>query len=108
MSDVISKLKTGLVSFGFAADEGVNASPGLYCFWLRGTCLYVGMSTNLKRRIAAHCTGETNPELADYFDTFEDEIKMAVAYIDAPEDELRKMEAGAMSKLHPITNRQGM
>ena len=33
---------------------------GLYSFWFHGCCLYVGMSTDIGRRLWEHRTNETN------------------------------------------------
>lgn len=107
MSDIASKLASDLVQLGYTYYEHVDESPGLYCFWIRGTCLYVGMSTNLKRRLQQHCSAEDNPILKDHFRSYSNEIKLSLVYRNASVDELRRLELQAISKLRPIANRSG-
>ena len=95
------------VPFGYASYERVAETPGLYCFWIRGACLYVGMSGNLKRRLQQHCTAEDNPILRDHFRVYSGEVEISIVYRDVSADELRKIESRAISKLHPIANRSG-
>lgn len=107
MSDIGLSLQSGLMPFGYGSHETVDESPGLYSFWARCTCLYVGMSENLRRRIKEHETAEANAELAKYFADFEDEIEFSVAYADETSAVLRKLELEAVTMLQPLTNRQG-
>lgn len=101
MSDVIDRLRLDTVPFGYEHHEVVPAEPGLYSFWLRERCLYVGMSDNLKRRIREHESNETNTDLAGYFDEFHDQIKISVVPM---RGDLRRMESEAIRDLHPVTN----
>ena len=107
VSNISSELANSLVPFGYNSYEYVDESPGLYCFWVRGTCLYVGMSTNLKRRLQQHCMTEDNPILKDHFRSYSNEIKLSFVYRDVLVDELRRYESQAISKLRPIANRSG-
>ena len=108
MYDIASRLAKDPVPFGYRSYEHVAETPGLYCFWIRRACLYVGMSTNLKRRLQQHCTAEDNPILKDHFRVYSSEVRLSLAYRNVPVDELRKLESQAISKLHPIANRSGM
>ena len=107
MSDIASKLAKDPVPFGYRSYERVDEMPGLYCFWIRGACLYVGMSTNLKRRLQQHCTAEDNPILKDHFRVYSSEVRLSFACRDVPVDDLRRLESQAISKLRPIANRSG-
>lgn len=107
VSDIVSILTKDSVPFGYSSHESVNESPGLYCFWLRNACLYVGMSTNLKRRLIQHCTMEDNPILKSHFHTYANEISLSLAYKNVAEKDLRSLESRAISKLRPLANRQG-
>ena len=107
MSDIVSELSKGVVSFGYNSPDQVDAASGLYCFWVRGKCLYVGMSANLQRRLRQHCTIEDNPTLKNYFNVYRNEINMSLAYKNTSESELRTLESYAISQLHPIANRIG-
>lgn len=107
MSDICSELASDLVPFGYNTHEYVNESPGLYCFWVRGACLYVGMSSNLKRRLQQHCTAEDNPILNDHFSSYNSEIRLSLVYRNVPADELRRLESRVISELRPIANRSG-
>ena len=107
MSDVVSRLSDCPIPFGRMSYEHVDESPGLYCFWVRGTCLYVGMSTNLKRRLKEHCEAEDNERLSEYFEAYGAEIDAVIVYRDAPEARLRELESDAIKKLRPLANRRG-
>ena len=104
---MVSALMSCPMPFGYGSHETVDESPGLYSFWARGTCLYVGMSENIRRRIKEHETAEANAELAKYFADFAEEIEFSVVYADMPEAVLRRLELDAVKRLRPLTNMQG-
>lgn len=111
MSDdsVVSALSGPLAPFGHMSSEHADESPGLYSFWVRGTCLYVGMSMNLRQRLRQHCESEDNGQLRECFEAYSTEIKFAVMYHhDITEPRLRKLESGAIKAMHPLANRQGV
>ena len=109
VSDIVERLSTKNMGFGYMAYANVDEMGGLYSFWVRDTCLYVGESTNLKRRLKEHCEFEENPILKENFDAYSDEIMMVIAYEEnAGVDELKKLESEAIKKMHPIANRQGI
>lgn len=110
MSDVVSRLSGHPVSFGSMSYEGVDDTPGLYCFWVRDTCLYVGKSDiSLKRRLKEHCEAEDNPLLREKFKAYSTEIKVVVAYYDGiSKERLRELESEAIRKMRPLANRQGI
>lgn len=110
MSDdnVVSTLSGPLAPFGHISYEHVDESPGLYIFWVRGTCLYIGMSMNLRQRLRQHCESEDNEQLRECFEAYSTEIKFAVMYHHGiTEPRLRKLESGAIKDMHPLANRQG-
>ena len=107
MSDIVSELSRNSVPLGYNSPEQVDETPGLYCFWVRGKCLYAGMSINLRRRLRQHCTVEDNPILKDHFEAYGDEIRLSLVYKNASESTLRMLESYAILKLHPIANRDG-
>lgn len=104
MSEIADALRNSRVPFDSRSHERIDASPGLYAFWLRGTCLYVGMSEDLRRRIYEHATSEDNLELAHHFETYPYEIEISVVYKDADSVLLRRLELDAISELRPLTN----
>ena len=104
VSDMTRRLESDLAPFGHGCHEVVDPVPGLYAFWLRGTCLYVGMTGNLERRISEHENAETNPELSHYFAKFPGEIMMSLAAIDGDSCRLRDLESESIAKLRPVTN----
>lgn len=104
MSSVSSLLPANSVPFGHACHELVDPGPGLYAMWLRGQCLYVGMSEDLRRRIFEHESTEDNQDLADYYRQFPREIRMSVVHVDVDAAHLRQLESKAIKKLRPITN----
>lgn len=78
---------------------------GLYAFWARGMCLYVGMSENIGTRIYQHRMNEHNRELDRYFSAFAREIDVACIQMqDKTRRELRQLERKAICNLRPITN----
>lgn len=108
MSDIVGRLSAHPRLFGRMSYESVDESPGLYCFWVRGRCLYVGMSsTSLKRRLKEHCEAEDNELLSEYFETYGEDIEIVIVYSDAPEQSIRELESEAIRKLYPLANRQG-
>ena len=104
VSDVVEGLRTGQRLFDSMFYNQVMDSPGLYSFWLRGRCLYVGMSIDLKRRIGEHCTDETNISLRNYLKSYPNEIMISFVYRNSDPARLRRMEADAIKKLNPISN----
>lgn len=108
VSEIISRLVSDKKPFDFGFHNNVHASPGLYCFWLRNTCIYVGMSEDLQKRMIQHSHTEGNPELDNYFTTYPDEIQVSLIYLNYPATKLRRIESQAITKLRPLANRQGI
>lgn len=106
MSEIADALRNSRVPFDSRSHERIDASPGLYAFWLRGTCLYVGMSEDLRRRIYQHENFEDNPELDRHFKAYPHEIEISVAYKDADSVILRRLEQEAIRELNPLANVQ--
>ena len=104
MSDIANHLEADLVPFGHGCHAVLEATPGLYAFWLRGTCLYVGMTENLERRISQHEAAECNTALRRYFCKFAGEIKMSIVYVRADIHRLRDLESESIATLRPVTN----
>lgn len=102
----IADLRSPRAPFGSGSHERISASPGLYAFWLRDTCLYVGMSEDLRRRIYQHENFEDNPELDRHFQAYPHEIEISVAYKDAASVVLRRLEQEAIRELNPLANVQ--
>lgn len=108
ISDILSTLGSQKRTFNYDFANQMNSSAGLYCFWLRGRCLYVGMSENLQRRITEHIRIEDNPQLLAHFKAYPNEIKISFVYLDLPANKLRNMESAIIQKLRPIANREGV
>ena len=107
MSSVASQLSSNLVAFGHACHEVVDRGPGLYAMWLRGQCLYVGMSEDVRRRISQHETVEDNQDLVDYYRQFPGEIRLSVVHVEADAVRLRRLESIAIKELRPVANSRG-
>ena len=103
MSEIASRLRRGLEPFGYGR-QTAPASPGLYSFWLRGTCLYVGQSADLQRRIREHSVAEANDRLAAFFRAYAGEIEISTARTDGS---LLELEAEAIRELRPLANATG-
>lgn len=108
VSDIVSELESRKMPFIHTFYVNVRSSGGLYGFWLRGVCIYVGMSEDLQRRIMQHSKAEENPELASLFITYPNEIQVSIAYRNVPVDKLRQLESYAIRKLNPVANRRGI
>ena len=107
MSNVADLLSSDFMPFGHACHEVIDSGPGLYAMWLRGQCLYVGMSEDVRRRVYQHETFEDNKELADYYRHFPGEIWISVVHIDAKPVRLRQLESHAIKRLRPAANTRG-
>lgn len=107
MSSVAGLLSSNLAPFGQGFHEVVDQGPGLYAMWLRGQCLYVGMSEDLRRRIFEHETSEDNQDLVKHYSCFPGEILISVVYLDAEAARLRQLESNAIVKLRPVANIRG-
>lgn len=107
MSSVAGLLSSNLAPFGHGCHKVVDPGPGLYAMWLRGQCLYVGMSEYLRRRISQHETAEDNQDLADYYRQFPGEIQVSVVHVDAGAARLRQLESEVINKLRPAANSRG-
>lgn len=108
MSEIILRLKSETQSFDYNFHNGVHSSAGLYSFWLRSKCIYVGMSMNMQRRIEQHSHDESNPQLRQYFETYPNEIKISFVYVDSTEPKIRNIESEIISRFHPDANTQGI
>ena len=109
MSDVVSRLSDHPTQFGSMFYESVDESPGLYSFWVRGVCLYVGKSMNLKRRLREHCEAEDNMLIRENFEVYGTEIKVVIAHYEGiSEKYLYELESEAIRRMKPLANRQGM
>ena len=80
---------------------------GLYSFWLRGCCLYVGQSMDIRRRLWEHRTNETKPDLAKYMSAFSEDIEVShIELENITEKVLEDIEARVIRHMGPKTNRQ--
>ncbi len=103
---VINALRTRRCAFTYNYHNRVSIGEcGLYSFWCRSRCLYVGMSTNLHQRMLSHRLREHNAMLAKYFRAFPQNIEVSyVALGDKSGIELRCLERKAIRFLRPATN----
>ena len=100
-------LRNGRRPFTHMFDHRIGRTEqGLYAFWLRSSCLYVGMSTVLRRRIHQHRMQEHNDTLSRYFIAFWSDIEASfVALNGKTEPELRRAEREVIQQLRPRTNK---
>ena len=87
-------------------DAGIAPrSQGLYSFWLGTCCLYIGMSTQIRRRIYQHRMQEHNELLERYFKAFWLDIEASFVVLpNLSQAELRTVERGAIRWLRPRAN----
>ena len=108
ISEIMSQLKSETKSFDYNFHTNVDSYSGLYSFWLRDKCIYVGMSTNLQKRIEQHSHDESNSKLKKYFETYPNEIKISFVYLSNTETEIRHIESKIISEFYPDANTQGI
>ena len=83
-----------------------NNLRGLYAFWLRGCCIYVGKSIDIKSRLRTHRHNTTNPDLEEYFYAFGDEIRISyVVFDDITDGLLSHMEQQVVQAMQPKANK---
>ncbi len=83
-------------------DDGVS---GLYAFWLGPSCLYVGMSMDISRRLHQHRIQEHNHLLSQYFRAWWNDIEASyVALSRRHPHELQRFERSLIKRLRPLTN----
>lgn len=104
MSDFVNILRTELRPFDYTYHNQVRSSAGLYSFWVRGRCIYVGMSRDLKRRIEEHAKNESNKGLKERVKAYRNDVQISVAYLNQDARNLRRSEAMAIRELRPIAN----
>ena len=81
---------------------------GLYSFWLRGCCLYVGMSIDIRRRLIDHRMNEENPKLAGYVRAFHGEIEASFVPLEGiTKTMLHDIEKRVIRSMRPQTNVSG-
>ena len=104
---VICALKTRRSPFTYNCHYRVGSGKGgLYAFWCNRSCLYVGMSGDIARRIYQHRMTEHNPMLERFFGAFAQEIELSyVALNDISGTELRRLERKTIRILRPIANK---
>lgn len=107
-TEIISELESKTKSFDYNFHSNVHSHAGLYSFWLRGKCIYVGMSMNLQRRIEQHSHDETNLKLKTYFETYPYEIKISFVYLTYTESKIKLIESKIISELYPDANTLGI
>ena len=75
---VISKLKRYVPLDYNYENRVLPGTRGLYSFWLRGCCIYVGKSLNISNRLREHRSAMTaNNELAAHFGAFTELIDVS-------------------------------
>ena len=108
MSEITTSLRSKTSPFEYNFHNSVHNSSGLYSFWLRGKCIYVGMSMNLQKRIEQHSHDETNVKLKKYFEIYPNEIRISFVYLPYTEARIRNIESIIISSFYPDANTQGI
>lgn len=106
ISCVIAGLRVRRRPFTYNYHNQVSENArGLYAFWARGMCLYVGMSENIGTRMYQHRMNEHNRELDRYFSAFAREIEVAYIQMQGKtRKQLQQLEHKAICNLRPIAN----
>ena len=86
--------------------DQVAATPGLYVFYFRKKCLYVGMSTNLKNRLRTHWSGGShNKSLKKWIVTKKDSLQVYyVKTMVSQKEKVKRVEDWLIRRLNPTLN----
>ena len=104
--DNIAKHLEKRAKFDYNYHNRIDAdASGLYSFWLRGCCLYVGKSTTLRNRIKSHRYDETNDELGEYMRAFSNEIEVSYINLTNNDPVLKQLEEATIRTMRPLTNK---
>lgn len=104
MAEMLSYTRPFTYNYHNTVGEGVR---GLYSFWLRGCCLYVGRSMDIRRRLWEHRTNEANQDLAKYMSAFSRDIEVShIELENITKKVLKDVEAKAIRYMDPKTNLQ--
>ena len=103
---VISKLKRYVPLDYNYENRVLPGTRGLYSFWLRGCCIYVGKSLNISNRLREHRRDEANKELAAHFRAFREEIDVSYVDLEDITDELlSQIEVDVIRSMKPKDNK---
>lgn len=103
---VLKVLRSRRRPFTYTYHKQVSSrTQGIYAFWLRRRCLYVGISEDIQRRMYQHRMNEHNLRLERYFGAFSQEIEVSyIALSSIPYAKLRRLERKVISILRAATN----
>ena len=104
---VIRTLQTRRRGFDYNFHNRVATdTSGLYAFWLNGgACLYVGIATDIRRRMREHRLNTHNSRLERFFNAFPEIIEVSyIGLSDCTENQLRDLERRTVRALRPLTN----
>lgn len=103
---VLTALRSRRRRFTYTYHNQVRSGTrGIYAFWVRRRCLYVGISGDIQRRMYQHRMNEHNPKLERYLEAFPQEIEVSyIALSDIPDTKLRRLEQKMIRILRTATN----
>lgn len=106
IASIIDSLRANRRPFDYGFDQRVGYGVhGLYAFWLGRRCLYIGMSTDISRRLHQHRTQEHNARLLKYLRAWWRDIEASYVALDLSRStDLQALERAAITTLRPMTN----
>jgi excinuclease UvrABC nuclease subunit len=93
-----------LAPFTLRAIDRVNPDAGgVYGFWYRKDCVYIGLAVNLRSRLKQHWSGSHNDGLKDWMKAKKSDLQFNYK-IARPEDDIKLMERFFIKRFSPKTN----
>lgn len=92
----------GRLPFTYQNIESVPRDPGIYTFWFKQRCLYVGRSKDLHGRLTQHWRGSHNRTLRLWIDGYRPDLLFD--YRLTPQIRLPAVEESLIQRLHPEAN----
>jgi excinuclease UvrABC nuclease subunit len=97
----------GTIPFRLAAFEALPFDKhGLYSFWYKRTCIYVGKAENssIRKRLTEHWTKTHNDYLADWINAKGPDLRIKVKVIET-RAEIEIFERFFIRKFKPLANK---
>lgn len=78
-------------------------AAGVYGFWFRRECIYIGLASNLRSRLLQHWAGSHNDGLKDWMRAKKADLHFNYK-VAGPADDIKQMERFFIQRFSPRTN----
>ena len=86
-------------------DRAGLVNPGIYVFFLKKTCIYVGSAERpLGERLKEHWRGSHNDRLSNWIRVYGKKLRVEVREVKNL-DRIKSVEQGEMDRLSPLVNK---